>query len=199
MRFHPLIIAILVISICFVSCKQGNKTKTEVKKEFNLLPIHLFDSLEHFFGNENWLLEKGQDSSFLLFSRQTGNIINIYQYRIINGDSVNQTFSDIHFSNDTVVWNGPAGMMYLDKEEDNKLYWGKIGESASIIFEKSADGLIQWQQNGETVTLKRTITMSDFLVRSRYDFLHGTHYAFDTIKFSGKTDKDKERRMINLK
>ena len=196
MRF--VIISMASLFIC-MSCKDKATIKDQTGKDFKLLPVHLFDSIEHFFGNENWLLTRGNDSSYLLFSRQTGNLVNIYQYRMVRGDSVNTVMTTIQFRNDTVVWNDEGHQLFLQKAGENLLSWSEASGTTTWNFQKINTDHILLKKNNDSLLMRRTPTLSDFLVRSKYDHLHGTHLAFDTIKFKGKPKNDKGRLMINEK
>ena len=180
-------------------CKNKNEAQASISHtdtaEVKLLPIYLVDSIEHFFGNENWQSINGTDTSYLLFSRQNPTTVKVYHYKIVNGDSVNNTESWIRLAGDSVQWSQP-GQTWTLQINNNHLHW--IAGNDSIVVQRLGPNKLSYQQGGEVFRLHKTMTLSDFLLRTRYDYLHGTHYAFDSsIKFTVK--KDKERKLINIK
>lgn len=63
-------------------------------------------------------------------------------------------------------------------------------DSSTFAFKKinKKDFQLVDPQNSKT-RFSQTITFSSFLVRSFYDYQHGTRYAFDTTNFTKKTGK----------
>jgi hypothetical protein len=164
----------------------------------NKAPVYLFDSLEHFFGNENWLVKSDKDTSYLLFSRQNDTYIKVYQYKISNGDSINNIISAISVKEDHVIWGLSGRQLVLQKAIGKQTDWKTLPDTTTVSFLLTDKDKIVWQEGSKKIFMVKTITLSDFLVRSRYDFIHRTHYAFDTITFNWrqKAEKDNERRLI---
>jgi len=183
------LVILFISAVIFFSCNDtsndSHKSITNDQSPEKKLPIYLIDSLEHFFGNENWQMIDGVDTSYLLFSRQNDRYIKVYHYKMSQGDSVNNTISEISFKGDSVVWTKPGQQLILQKAKDNEIAWKNnyLQDTTPGSYRSAGKNKIIFQRATKKIYLAKTITLSDFLVRSRYDFLHGTHYAFDTIKF----------------
>lgn len=196
---------VLLIFLVGLSCQCNNTSKspgdneaadTETKKK---LPVYLFDSLEHFFGNENWQMTDDAGTSYLLFSRQNDTYIKVYHYKMSKGDSSHNIVSAISVKGDSVTWDQPGRLLVLQKAMNKQVDWKLLSDTTKISFRLISKDKMVWEEGSKKIMMTKTITLSDFLVRSRYDFIHGTNYAFDTITFNWrlKLKKDEERRLIN--
>ena len=185
----------------FVSC--NNEPKQEEKKpaaQAIEVPVYKLDLLEKIFTNDNWMKKDETDTSYYYFSR-IGPVINVHHYRINKGDSVDTRLSVIKFSNDSLIWfiNDTTHFM-LTAINETQAKWNRMNKSSDssfIEFDKTDDKHIalRLSDNKEFLLIK-TPALSTFLVRSRYDYLHGTDYAFSDTVFSVK---DKTRKLINAK
>lgn len=178
----------LVIASCNNAGDPSKNNNTAAAQEVKTIPVHLMDSVEHFFGNENWQVIDGRDTSYILFSRQNEYYIKLYNYKMAHGDSVNNSISAISFKGDSVTWLQSGQQLFLKNISGNTITWGKSNPSDTnlVLYKKIAATKIILQQGRQPIQLTRTITLSDFLVRSRYDFLNGTKLAFKDTSFTVK-------------
>lgn len=192
MKRKILLLVLPVVMVIFCHCTNSSGDAAENvepgQQAIKDPPVFLFDSLEHLFGNENWQMIDGIDTSYLLFSRQNSSHINVYHYKMSQGDSVNSITSEIGFRGDSVVWSQPTKQLVLINARGKEIEWkdNSLSETAHISFRQTEKDKIVFQRASQKIDLVKTITLSDFLVRSRYDFIHGTHYASDTTSFRWK-------------
>jgi len=154
----------IFIVLLLVACN----SKPDVKAQF--------DNLEKVFETGNWEMVLGSDTIYSFFSREGERFFKVYSYRIEDGDSVRSRITTIQPENGKIVWSGSELVSATDKESvwkhpANGEFRVKKLDSLHILF------------NGDT--LIRTLPISTFLVRSKYDFLHGTHTAdalVDTVR-----------------
>jgi len=182
-----------VVIVIFYSCNNNDNKQAVVNdsstKETPVknLPIHLFDSLEHFFGNENWQMIDGGDTSYMYFSRQSDWNIKVYLFDIKKGDSVNSITTEISFKGDSLVWKRPNEELLLKQALDKEIDWVNTNMGGEIIsFKKAGKNKMLFQKGSRTIFMNQTITLSDFLIRRQYDFLHGTKFAFSDTSFNVK-------------
>ena len=145
----------------------------------------LFDTLENLFQNDNWLLIKGNDSSYVYASRLGKSIFKTYHFRMAKGDSVNTVITQIQYKGDTLSWQWPpdTAVQYLTSTTAGKLIWADANGQHKYIFEKmKGDRMKLFYPDGRTAELIKTPALSSFLVRSKYDYLHGTKLAFTKDK-----------------
>ena len=148
-----------------------------------------FDALEKIFNNDNYLIVEGKDSSYTYFSRLNKYFIKVSSYKMVRGDSDQLIIDTIQIdSNNKVIWNWKGVALSLNKTTDYASEWKIIGaDSALYQFTKIDNNQISLSKPNHTpLKLQKTITLSDFLVRSFYDFQHGTRLAFDKRNFTRK-------------
>lgn len=149
------------------------------------LRLQRFDLLEKIFQNENWLVVNGNDSSYLYCSRLGEKYFKTYEYKMLKGDSVQTIVSEIKLAADTIAWriSETQAPVYLNKISDAEAVWADYKNLNFFVFHQIDSNHIRLQlSNGESRTLAKTITLSSFLVKSKYDYLHGTRLAFELNK-----------------
>ncbi len=182
------ITAFFCIAIFCISCGNSQqdqplatKPAAPVAATINPNALARFDTLEYLFQNDNWLLINGTDSSYIYASRLGKTIFKSYQFRISKGDSVNTVITQIQLKGETLSWHWPQDttLLLLTSAGAGKLIWSDTSGQHKYIFEKiSSDRIRLFYPGGKTAELIKTPTLSSFLVRSKYDYLHGTKLAF---------------------
>jgi len=154
------------------------------------------DVLEKMFNNDNWMKVSGNDTSYYYFSRILTEM-HVHQYRIVKGDSVITNISSMKITNDSIVWKySDSTDLYLSAITEKSSIWanskGNPSDSFYMSFELKDNKHINLVFPDKKIsTLTRTLSLSSFLTRSRYDYLHGTKYAFsDTVFSTGKAKID---------
>jgi hypothetical protein len=155
-------------------------------------PVYKMDRLEKMFNNDNWMQTDGNDTSYYYFSRIPSEI-QVHQYRMIKGDSVITYMSAMRFSYDSLVWQyNDSTRLFLSAITEKAAEWALTNTappgSFYTAFElKDTKHITVSFANKTQFTLTKTLPLSTFLVRSRYDYINGTHFAFtDTIFSAGK-------------
>ena len=151
----------------------------------SLATVAQFDTLENLFQNDNWLVIKGSDSSYVYASRLGKTIFRTYHFRMVKGDSVNTVITQIQFKGDTLGWQWPpdTAAQYLTSTAAGKLIWADGTGKQKYVFEKiSRDHIKLLYPDGKYAELIKTPALSSFLIRSKYDYQHGTRLAFTTEK-----------------
>ncbi|AEW03114.1 hypothetical protein A4D02_03695 [Niastella koreensis] len=162
--------------ICFLilitaACNEPVKTNNNNPKE-------KFDKIESITGSDNWQLIDGVDTSYLFFSR-IGNEVDVYRYTISKGDSVNTQMNNIVHRNDSVIWNWNNEKLLLTGADGNTINWQAMntGKDACKMVKTDSVHISFVLPNGHTADLKKTLPLSVFLVRQKYDYIHGTSYT----------------------
>lgn len=150
----------IIIGLFIVSCgKPGGATQ--------------FDNLEKVFEAGNWKLMAANDTAYAFFSREGPNLIKVYNYRMMNGDSVKTEVHTIQGSDGKITWDWLNGE--LEKATENENVWRSGG--SEMRFKKRDSLHIDVTADKEKIVMERTLPISTFLVRAKYDFLHGTNTA----------------------
>jgi hypothetical protein len=147
-----------------------------------------YDALEQLYGNDNWLLVNGRDSSYLYFSRVNKFIVNTYAYIREKGDSVKVQYGKMQVNDDQVNWILNNTPVHLKSATRTRAVWESDGKD-SLLYEFiriDQDKIKLTYPDKHTVIMEKMLPLSLFLVRSQYDFANGTHYAFDTTQFNRK-------------
>lgn len=176
-KMKLLIAAVFMLMVACNAQPGSNKTK--------------FDKLEETFGAGNWRYINEKDTQYLFFSREGAELYKVHYYKLQNGDSVNSYIATIQPENENIVWNLPSDKLMLEFVNDTASLWRSVAghfknefirqDSAHIIANDIPDKDADKQQ----FVLVRTLPISTFLIRSKYDFLHGTNTANaigDTVK-----------------
>jgi hypothetical protein len=148
--------------------------------------IKQIDALEKLFDNQNYLRIEGKDSSYIYFSRLGKTNFYTHSYIMQKGDSANVTIDAIQVNaSNKVQWHWQGKQLVLASTTDFSSTW--IADTKdTVLFQKIDDNTLQLVANGKKNSLHKTPTLSMFLVRSYYDYTHGTHLAFDNINFTKK-------------
>ena len=190
---HKKDILFFLIAFTIISCGDNSSNKEKpVEKTTAPPPVYKMDMLEKIFNNDNWMKTEGSDTSYYYFSRIPSEI-QIHQYRIVKGDSMITNLSAIRFSNDSLVWRyNDSTWLFIAGITDETSEWDRINKdlpaSFYLAFEKKDEKQIKVTvADNKSFMLTRTLPLSTFLIRSRYDYLQGTNYAFsDTVFSTGK-------------
>jgi hypothetical protein len=145
-----------------------------------------YTAIERLFGNENWMQVEKKDTSFFYFSRLGDFQFNTYVYKIEKGDSAKVEHGKIFTENGKLGWVFRNESLYVNSATSARLtLTGK--DSAQFVFvRQDTDHLKLTYPDHHAVVLTKTLPFSLFLVRSRYDYQHGTKLAFDTTNFARK-------------
>ncbi len=181
------------IACTIISCNnQPNEKKSAEKTAATHAPVYKMDMLEKIFDNDNWMKTAGKDTSYYYFSRTPAEI-QVHEYKIVKGDSTITNLSAIRFSNDSLVWwYNDSTSLFLAGITNERSEWNRINKDSPATFyvrfeKKDETHLDMAGADKKHFLLTKTIPLSTFLIRSRYDYLHGTNFAFsDTIFSAGK-------------
>ena len=164
--------------------KEADSVKPAQSTRSNMSFLNDYNAIEQVCGNENWLLANGKDSSYLYFSRLGPYTYNTYDYRLNKGDSSNVVHGNIVRDGDNLVWQFSGKKVYVITASSARVVWAVEGtDSLRYEFVRLNDRQMSiTYPDKRSYILQKTIPFSLFLVRSRYDFAHGTHLAFDAGK-----------------
>jgi hypothetical protein len=155
----------------------------------NMSFLNDYNAMEAVFGNENWMLVEGKDTSFYYFSRLSDFNFNTYAYKLVKGDSSNVYHGKIIPEQNKLAWNFDGKKLLVISATVARVTASVDGTDSSAKYEftrlnNSSIG-ITYPDQKKTV-MRKTIPFGLFLVRSRYDHSNGTHFAFDTAQYTKK-------------
>jgi hypothetical protein len=161
------------ILFCFVllcACNQPERKNVagDLQKLGSLLPTG------------NWLITSGTDTSYIYFSQQVDNTYKMYEYKLVHGDSLITSQGNILASADSVVWSWNQHHLWLQEISDSKANWKDKRTNASYVLQKINDSSLQLRSSSSQLTLTKTLPLSTFLVRAKYDYEHGTKFLDST-------------------
>lgn len=165
MKFFFSICFLIIFSACNGPQKKGSLSKDK------------FDAIENIVGTANWQFVDKEDTSYIYFSRINDVSFNVYRYKLVKGDSANTQMNNIVLRQDSVIWNWQNENWVLGEITGNSIFWKKIKNEKEECVIKQKDSLhlsINFP-DGSEASLKKTLPLATFLVRSYYDNLHGTH------------------------
>jgi|GEM_PF-920822 len=196
------IIFLCVMTTALVSCNSQPKTealtgetvktadtmKTAEEIRTNMSYLNDYNAIEQLFGNENWLLADQKDSSYLYVSRLGDYSVNTYAYKMIKGDSAQVKHGRMERGNNTINWEFDGNPLAITGATSTRIVAAaRGGDSSAYEFIRLDANRIQVTcPDKQKKILQKTLPLSLFLIRSRYDFAHGTRYAFDSVEFSKK-------------
>lgn len=199
-RILPIAVYILVIASVFIACNNNPKTEETNTKAVDTVKQRVtpqdpavtatllaqFNALEKVFGNQNWMKIKEKDTTYLYFSRLNNFFALTHSYRMKKGDSADLRIDTIRVnSNNQIVWNWNDKGLTLGSATEFTNTWSN--DAQKVDFNKMDQSNLLLNINGtEKYQLTKTITLSSFLVRSFYDYQHGTKLAFDKTEFTKK-------------
>ncbi|MGC8749951.1 hypothetical protein [Hydrotalea sp.] len=180
-RFLLIIISVVLL----LACAQQKKQPTS--NEVILMPIYQMDSIFHLFGNNNWRVIKGRDTSYLYFSRQNDLLIHVYDFKMQQGDSVQSALQKIVCTPKGIFWEKYLDTFRLISASHKEVLW--LNNVDTLVYNVSINHVLQQRNKSILSIMQPTINLTDFLIRSHYDYLHGTNYANDTSKFKRSLKK----------
>jgi hypothetical protein len=180
-RFLLMLLNVLLL----LACAQQKKESTS--NEVVLMPVYQMDSIYHLFGNNNWRVIQGRDTSYVYFSRQNDLLIHVYNFKMQQGDSVQSALQKIVCTPKGIFWEKYLDTFRLISASHKELLW--LNNVDTLVFNVGNNHVLQQHYKSMLSTMQPTINLTDFLIRSHYDYLHGTHYADDTAKFKRSLKK----------
>ena len=157
----------IILVLLFAACNSKPDVKTQ------------FDNLEKVFEAGNWEMVDRDDTAYVFFSREGERFFNVYNYFIRDGDSVSTKVMTIQQVDGKIIWDKAELKTATDKGSE----WLLNGRD--IKFTKRYSLYIDVVSGTSKKFLKRTLPLSTFLIRKKYDFEHGTHTAdaiIDTVR-----------------
>lgn len=145
-----------------------------------------FNSIEKVFDNQNWMMVSGKDTSYLYVSRLSKFFAQVHNFQMQKGDSANLIVDTIMVDGaHKIAWNWKGKKYILTSSTDYTNNWQS--DSSKISFKKNDIGTLILEKNAsDKITLKKTLPLSTFLIRSFYDYQHGTKMAFDETDYTQK-------------
>lgn len=158
------------------SNKKASVSTAEIPHSNNPL-----DSLEKIFDNDNWMSINRKDTSYYYFSRTEPASMKVINYSMLRGDSVNTVVSAMIGQNNEITWQSMGRRLKLVSTGTTSCTWVDLASNAPIVFTKTDSNNIEVLLTGgsQIMKLQKTITLSSFLTRSRYDFKNNTRLAFE--------------------
>lgn len=137
----------------------------------------------------NWQVVDGTDTSYTYFSRQLDHTYNTIQYKLKNGDSSIFNDARIIVSGDSVLWNWNNWSLWLEEVKDREANWKNHHFGEKYTLRKINDSTWEMSQPGTSpIIFRRTLPMSVFLVRAKFDYEHHTSLA-DSAEIKPKKEK----------
>jgi len=146
------------------------------------------EQLQNFFGTANWQVIKGTDTSYIFFSQQVDNSFKTYQYNLFRGDTVNAEMGKLKANDGKIEWKFFNKTLILDDIKDNEANWKDNLKANYVLTKWSDSSLLMKTPNGD-LRFKRTLPLSTFLVRAKYDYEQGS-------KLTG-SDEVRPRKLID--
>jgi len=197
----------VILVVFFAACNQQSADKKNSEIQARVIVdnsktdslsmsnnLKAFSDLELFFDNANYQVTKGRDTNYFYFSRSSDLLIKVHQYKIIKGDSAFLKIDSIQLVDGKFIqWKFAAKTLHLIAHSETSNNWkSKNLDSTTFIFNRFNKKDFQLVEANKSKTIfSKTIAFSSFLVRSFYDYKHGTRYAFDTANFTKKSGKIK--------
>lgn len=129
--------------------------------------------LQNTFGTANWQVIKATDTSYIFFSPQTNGNFQTYEYTLFKGDSANTQIGSIIKNAGRVEWNFFNKTLVLDNIKDTIINW-KDSTNTNYILTKQNDSVMLMKTPNDDLQFKKTLPLSTFLVRAKYDYEHGS-------------------------
>lgn len=170
-------VAIGILITLISSCKSEKKKELTAKERF--------DKIERI-TDGNWQINNPDDTSYVYYSRVSDTRVNVYNYNIDKGDSVDNNLSTIELVNDSICWTRPGATKgLLISVNDSIMQWRDVGEKKILYsVERKDSAHIIYTAPGEPVRiLIKTPSLTTFLVRKKYDYTHGTDLATKDTSF----------------
>lgn len=156
--FFIMKIYLILISFLF-ACTNKKEKKTDVP-------------LQSFFEPLNWEVTNKWDTSYIFFSPVHDSLVETYEYKIADGDSVSTQKNEIAFINDSIHWKFHESF-YTIKQVDSNIISLEL-DNKKVQLNKISDSLMVLKTIDDSFYFRRTLPISTFLVRKKYDFINGT-------------------------
>jgi hypothetical protein len=142
-------------------------------------PKDKIDGIDSITGVANWRLVDGPDTSYLYFSRMGDALVHVYHFSIDKGDSVNTRMNNITSAGDSVLWNWGDKKLLLASANGHAARWEDLANRNDVYALQKTDSLhISFVfPGGHEAPMQLTLPLATFLVRKKYDYIHGTHYS----------------------
>ena len=157
-----------LILIAFIFCTVGCSSRSSGYDQL--------EQLQNVFGTANWRVVKGTDTSYIFFSPQVDKSIKTYQFNLLKGDSVHTKTGSIKLVNGKVEWSFFNRVWMLDHIGNNEMTW-KDANQLKYILTRENDSSMQIKTPDGEWQFKRTLPLSTFLVRAKYDYEQGSKLA----------------------
>lgn len=187
----------IIVIVCLTACGPASERETKSADSAAAVTAAVaearsttsmyndFNTLESIFDNQNYLVVNGKDSSYFYFSRLNHTLIRTYTYKISKGDSAQVRVNTIQpDEKNNIIWEWNGKKLKLAGADRGQVRWvSSASDSTAVSFLKLDKNTIRLSYPGrKELVLQKISPLSLFLVRSRYDYQHGTHYAFETGK-----------------
>jgi len=141
-------------------------------------PKSTFDAIDSITGVASWQLVDGPDTTYLYFSRMGNALIHVYHFSINKGDSANTRMNNIVSAGDSVVWNWGDKQLLLVAANGRMARWEDLANRNDVYTLQKTDSLhlAFLFPGGRVASMQLTLPLATFLVRRKYDYIHGTHY-----------------------
>ena len=123
----------------------------------------------------NWQVTNGTDTAYIYFSQQFDNSYSIYEYKLVQGDSSVSWRGSIVTSDDSIVWNWNNHSLWLEEINGSKANWKEKNSGENYVMQKINDSTLQVRSSSMQLMFKRTLPLSTFLIRAKYDYRHGSN------------------------
>ena len=186
------IISIFILYSCGTNTdeqiKQPDSAKISESISNNISLINQFNALEQIFSNDNWMIKKQNDTTYFYFSRINNFKVNIYQYHLIKGDSAKVAYTIMEPRANQIIWNFDEHQLHLESATKHRAVFSAINnDPLKWEFIRIDNNQIQMiNPTKKQINWSKISPLSTFLIRSRYDYSHGTQLAFDSSKFNKK-------------
>ncbi len=167
--------------------KKEDTAKASESIRSNMSLKNDMDALEKVFSNDNWQIIDKKDTSYFYFSRLGDLTVNTYQYKIIKGDSAQVIHSTISPEKNDITWKFDGHPLQITSATKGRAILSIAGKDSSSQYEfirTDDDHLTLTYPDKRKVVMKKMLPLSLFLVRSFYDYGHGTKMAFDKKDFT---------------
>ena len=123
----------------------------------NASMLKQYNSLEKVFDNQNWMVIRGKDTSYLYLSRLNNFLILAHNFNMKKGDSANLMIDSIKVAgSNKISWKWNSKNYILESATEFTNTW--LADSSKIIFRKNDIGTLGFEITGqEKLMLKKTL------------------------------------------
>jgi hypothetical protein len=148
-------------------------------------------SLTDFFEPLNWQVSNNGDTFYVFFSPIHDSLVETFEYEIINGDSVNTQHNIIKYLDDTLKWQFNEHLYVISQVDSSKIFLALNNEMHYL--NKISDSLMVLNVLEDSFYFRRTLPISSFLIRKKFDFIKGTSGTDSSETLPRKIRKDNLR------